>query len=329
MKIDDDRTPPPTRLVIATLAALQLTACAASAATVTLDQAIKELAPDYRARTPASGAASLGRRLLGDQPETNACFDGDQGTAAPSWSLVALRYGDVLDGRLSADFGGALAVAPAAGASSERSASVTLTDLVESRLSAVYLNASGACTGLFAEAGTSYVKVLTRAIRAGTIEVAAEQSTTAALSIDAAALGGASVSASSSSGRKLQGASLFFADYPECFSVVHDRKDCAGSAVGPGHACDLDACSFNVAALDTGGASWAGKLSCEGGAALDLGGALGAWGEAQKTAPGVAYNVRVLPGAWLGTVNIDLRRWVTRSESPDKCAAPGGAPHPG
>jgi hypothetical protein len=327
VKIDDDRTLSPTRLVIATLAALPLTACA-STATVTIDKAIKELAPDYRARTPATGSASLGRRLLGDQPETNACFDGDQGTAAPSWSKLLLRYGDVLDGKLRADFGPAVKVAPSLGVSSKRSANITLTDLVENRLSAVYMNASGACTSLFAETGTSYVKVLTRAIKAGTIEVEAEQVIAAALAVDAS-IGGASANASSSSGRKLQGTSLFFADFPECFSVVYQKKDCAGSAVGPGNVCDLDACSFNIAALDTGGGAWKGTLSCEGGAAIDLGGALGAWGKAQKTAPGVAYNVRVLKGASLGTVNIDLRRWVTRSESPDKCAAPGSAPHPG
>jgi hypothetical protein len=321
VKIDDDRTLSPTRLVIAMLAALPLTACA-SAATVTIDKAIKELAPDYRARTPANGSASLGRRLLGDQPETNACFDGDQGTAAPSWSMVALHYGDVLDGKLSADFGAAVKVAPSLSVSSKRSATITLTDLVESRLSAVYLNASGACTSLFAETGTSYVKVLTRAIKAGTIEVAAEQAIAATLSVGGSSLGGASMNASSGSGRKLQGTSLFFADFPECFSVVYQKRDCIGSAVGPGNVCDLDACSFNIAALDTIGAAWKGKLSCEGGAAIDLGGTLGEWGQAQKTAPGVAYNVRVLGGAGLGTVNIDLRRWVTRSESPDRCAAP-------
>jgi hypothetical protein len=328
VKIDDDRTLSPTRLVIAMLAALPLTACA-STTTVTIDKAIKELAPDYRARTPATGSASLGRRLLGDQPETNACFDGDQGTAAPSWSKLLLRYGDVLDGKLHADFGAAVKIAPSLGVSSKRSANITLTDLVESRLSAVYMNASGACTSLFAETGTSYVKVLTRAIKAGTIEVEAEQVIAAALAVDASSIGGASANASSSSGRKLQGTSLFFADFPECFSVVYQKKDCAGSAVGPGNVCDLDACSFNIAALDTGGAAWKGKLSCEGGAAIDLGGTLGEWGKAQKTAPGVAYNVRVLKGTGLGTVNIDLRRWVTRSESPDKCAAPGSAPHPG
>ncbi|WP_437994985.1 hypothetical protein WMF26_26660 [Sorangium sp. So ce185] len=328
MKIDDDRSRSPIRLAIAALAALPVAACA-STATVTLDKAIKDLAPDYRARTPASGAASLGRRLLGDQPETNACFDGDQGTAAPSWSKVTLHYGDVLDGKLSGDFGAAVKVAPSAGVSSKRSASITLTDLVESSLSAVYLDASGACTSLFAETGTSYVRVLTRAIKAGTLEVAAEEAVAATLAIDASSLGGTSVSASSTSGRRLQGTSLFFADYPECFSVVYQKRDCAGAAVGPGNVCDLDACSFNVAALDTAGAAWRGKLSCEGGASIDLGGTLGAWGKAQRTAPGVTYNVRVLKGAFLGTVNIDLRRWVTRSESPDKCAPPGSAPPPG
>lgn len=327
MKFDDKKTRSPIHLAIAVLAALPLTACA-SAATVTIDKAIKDLAPDYHARTPASGSASLGRRLLGDQPETNACFDGDQGTAAPSWSKVALHYEDALDGKLSADFGAAVKASSSAGVSAKRSASITLTDLVEDRLSAVYLNASGACTSLFAEPGTSYVKVLTRAIKAGTIEVAAEQAVAANLAIDAASIGGTSVGTSSASGHKLQGTSLFFADFPECFSVVYQKRDCAGSAVGPGNVCDLDACSFNIAALDTGSAAWKGKLSCEGGAAIDLGGALGEWGKAQKTAPGVAYNVRVLKGSGLGTVNIDLRRWVTRSESPDKCA-PGSAPHPG
>lgn len=324
MKMDHDRA----RLAVAMLAALSLTACA-GAATVTLDKAIKDIAPDYRARTPASGAASLGRRLLGDQPETNACFDGDPGTAAPSWSKVTLSYGDVLDGKLSADLGAAVKVSPSVSASSKRSARVTLTDLVESRLSAVYLNASGACTSSFAESGTSYVRVLTRSIRAGTIEVTADQAITTALQINVASIGGASANASSASGRAIQGTSLFFADFPECFSVGYQKKDCAGWAVGSGNVCDLDACSFTIAALDTGAAAWKGKLSCEGGSAVELSGTLGAWGKAQRTAPGVAYNVRVLKGAALGTVNIDLRRWVTRSEPPDKCAAPASGPHPG
>ena len=101
MKSTDDRALARGGLAIAALAALPLTACATTA-TVTLDRAVKDLAPDYRARTPASGAASLGRRLLGDQPETNACFDGDQGTAAPSWSRMTLSYEDMLDGKLRA-----------------------------------------------------------------------------------------------------------------------------------------------------------------------------------------------------------------------------------
>ena len=315
------------RIALAALAALPLVACA-STATVTLDKAVKDLAPDYRARTPASGAMSLGRRLLGDQPETNACFDGDQGVAAPSWSRMTLSYEDMLDGKLRADFGAVIKAAPSLSASSKRSASITLTDLVEDRLSAVYMNAGGACTSLFAEPGTSYVKVLTRAIKAGTIELSTEQAISSALEVDVAVIGGASTSASSSSSRKLQGASLFFADFAECFSVAYQKKDCGSSPVGPGRVCDLDACSFTVAALDTSTSSWTGKLSCEGGTGGDLGGTLGEWGKAQKTAPGVAYNVRVLKGASLGTVNIDLRRWVTRSEAPDKCASPGSAPHP-
>ncbi|APR88491.1 hypothetical protein A7982_13840 [Minicystis rosea] len=327
MNIDADKTLCWSRRALAPLAALSLTGCASSA-TVTLDKAIKEVAPDYRARAPASGVASLGRRLLGGQPETNACFDGDAGSAAPSWSKVALSYGDVLDGKLHADFGAAIKVAPSLGVSSKRSATITLTDLVEDKLSAIYLNASGACTSLFAEPGTSYARVLTRAIKAGTIEVAADQATTAGLQIDAGSIGGASVEAARTSGRKLQGTSLFFADFPECFSVFYQKKECANSPVGPGNVCDLEACSFNIAALDTVRAAWKGKLSCEGGAAIDLEGTLGEWGKAQKTAPGVTYNVRVLKGAALGTVSIDLRRWVTRSESPDKCLE-RSVPHPG
>ncbi len=154
MNIHADKTLARTRRALATLVALSVTGCASSA-TVTLDKAVKELAPDYHARTPASGVASLGRRLLGGQPETNACFDGDPGTAAPSWSKVALSYGDVLDGKLRADFSELVTVAPSLGTSAKRSATITLTDLVEDRLSTIYLNASGACTGMFAEPGTS------------------------------------------------------------------------------------------------------------------------------------------------------------------------------
>jgi hypothetical protein len=311
------------RVVLAALASLPLAACATTA-TITLDKAVREVAPSYRVRAPASGEGSLGRRLLGDAPETNACFDGDRATSAPSWSRLVLSYGDVLDGKLRADLGSAVKVSPSLSASSKRSASVTLTDLVEEKLSALYLDASGTCAGLFAEPGTRYVKVLTRAVKAGTIEMTADQDVTSALSIDIPGAAGASAGASSTSSRKLQGASLFIADFPECFSVAHEKKECAGSPVGPGHVCDLGSCSFHVAALDTGRALWKGKLSCEGGASIDLDGTLGAWGKAQKTAPGLVYNVRVLAGSGVGLVNVDVRRWITRSEAPEKCASGAG-----
>jgi hypothetical protein len=309
--------------LLAALPLLSLTACA-STTTVTLGQAVRDLAPDYRVRAPANSTADLGRRLLGDAPETNACFDGDPGAASPSWSAVTLTYADLLDGKVSADLGAAVKVSPSLRASANRSAAITLADLVEQRLSAVYLNPSGACAGLFAAPGTSYVKVLTRAIKAGSIEVKADQAITAGLQLDVASIGGVSTSGSTSSGKKLQGTSLFFADFPECLSVTYTKKDCADAPVGPGHVCDLESCSFTVAALDTGSGAWEGRLSCEGGGPPSFTGKLGEWGQAQKTAPGVAYNVRVLAGARLGTVSVDLRRWVTRSEAPEKCAPPPG-----
>ncbi len=132
VKIDDGRTPSPTRLVMATLLPLQLTACA-SVATVTLDQAIKELAPDYRARTPASGAASLDAVCSGTSPRptpASTVIRAPRRRAGPWWRCATATCSTAGS---SADFGGA-PVAPAAGASSERSASVTLTDLGASRL---------------------------------------------------------------------------------------------------------------------------------------------------------------------------------------------------
>lgn len=296
-----------------------LASCAPIASSVTIDMAVRDVAPGYRVRAPANGTPDLGRRLLGGQPETNACFEGDKGTAVPSWSRMTLSYEDVLDGKLSIDFGGALKVSPSLSASSKRSASITLTDFLEERLSGVYMNASGSCTELFAEPGTSYVKVLTRAIKAKTIEVTADQATAAALQIDVTAIGGASTNASTASGRKLSGASLFFTDYPECLSVAYQKKECANVPVGPGRGCDLDTCSLQVTALGAANAGWAGKLSCEGGSASDLEGTMATWGKARKTAPGVVYNARVLPGTGVGTVTVDLRRWVTRSEPPEKC----------
>jgi hypothetical protein len=99
VKIAADSTLSRGWLALAALAALSLGACAGTA-TMTIGQAIKEIAPDYRARAPATGSADLGRPLLADQPETNACFNGDPGTATPSWTRLVLSYGDVLDGKL-------------------------------------------------------------------------------------------------------------------------------------------------------------------------------------------------------------------------------------
>jgi hypothetical protein len=289
------------------------------------------MAPDYRFKAPASSEADLGRELRGGQPLTNACFDGDhkEGERPSSWSKLQATYDDVLTGELKADFGSTLKVPISGGAegSSKRSATVTLTNLLIDKLDGIYLNPRSACAtdaasrAEFGSPGGAFAKVITRAIKANTIDVKADAAVTGKLSLNLpqAAGVGASMGAGNTDSRTWNGVNLFIADYGECFKVTHQAQTCPNKPIGAGSSCDVQSCGFQVKTYDAQTTTVVGALSCQGDEKpSELTVPLGSWA-GEKTAPGVSYSVKVTNGQGLNSMNIELHIWNVLSVAPDKC----------
>jgi hypothetical protein len=296
-----------------------------------LAKSVRDMAPDYRFKAPASSEADLGRELRGGQPLTNACFDGDhkEGEPKSSWSKLQARYDDVLSGELKADFGSTLKVPVSGGAqgSSKQSATVTLTDLHIDQLQGVYLNPRSACAtdaatrAGFDAPGGAFVKVITRAIKAGSIDVKADSALTSKVSVDLqqAAGVGAITSSDNTDSRTWNGVNLFIADYGECFKVTHQTQTCSNKPIGAGSSCDVASCGFQVKTYDAKTTSVVGALSCQGDAKpSELTVPLGSWA-GEKTAPGVSYSVKVTNGQGLNSLNIELHIWNVLSVALDGC----------
>jgi hypothetical protein len=267
---------------------LCVSACAAAGG-AGLGGLLDDLAPGYRRKAPASGEAELGRRLLGDQVETNACFVGRE-AAAPlaSWSRGAVAYTSAFDARLTADFG---ATVQAEATTGPRSAvSVTLGDVEIVRLDSLFFDPAGGCAQVVDSA--DYLRgreatVLTRALRAGSIEITKSSAGGVGLRVNTARVGG-SIGSETERTTTWQGTRLFFADYPE--RVVVRRAEARERTVAVGQHVDLLACGFTLRAVQPEG--WEGDVSCQGGRTGALRANLGNFAT-WSSAPGVSYSARV------------------------------------
>lgn len=279
-------------------------ACAGGAG---LEQALSPVAPGFRASAPASGEAELGRHLVGDQPATNRCFDGTGATEAPVWDALEVRYTSATDAQLRADFGRTLTAE--AGGGPRGTIVVRLGDAAIHRLDELYVNPSAAC-GEFVQAG-GYLqgreeRVITRAIRAGAIEVRKETANAVGVRVNVAIVGGR-IAHRDETRVRWEGTDLYVARYAERVRVrrleVRDRRLAAGQslAIGP--------CALALRAVQAEG--WDGTLSCRGGERVDLTGPLGVFVN-WRSAPGVSYALFV-ERAGVALARVDAFQFVVQA----------------
>lgn len=293
-----------------------------------MQDAVRTMAPGYRPKAPASSDDELGRHLVGNQPATNACFAGDPTKESSSWNELKFTYKDVLDTEFSIDLGKVVQVPADVGikAASSRSATVILQDLAITKLNSLYINANSACVSnsqelaAFDRPGGAYMRVLTKAIRAGTVTLEESNEISGKLNVDVVKLGNASVGPKNQTSRTWNGASLFFADYSECFNVMHKRMTCSDVGVGSGDRCNQEPCTVTVNTVDPGtSTSWTATISCPGSPPQNLGvSESGGWVQYQAS-PGVTYNVRVQRNPPYVGVKVDFDRWIVASANDDAC----------
>lgn len=267
---------------------LTLSACT-SGGGAGLGGLLDDLAPGYRRKAPASGASELGRRLLGSQVETNACFLGREAAAPfPSWSRGSMEYESAFDARLTADFGGTIQAEASTGP--RTAVTVTLGDVAVVRLDSLFFDPAGGCAQVVDSADYltgREARVLTRALRAGSIEVTTATQGGVGLRVNTPRVGGVIASETERS-MAWQGTRLFFADYPE--RVLVRRADARDRTLAVGQHVDLGTCGFTLRAVQAGG--WEGDVSCQGGRTGSLRAPLGNFAT-WNSAPGVSYSARV------------------------------------
>jgi hypothetical protein len=206
-----------------------------------------------------------------------------------------------------------------------RGAKVTLSSLETESLDALYVDPSGACATddsqrrEFSSATGKFVRVLSQAMRAGTIEISEDADIKGQLGVDVANVGGASVEGDSSAGRTWTGTKIFFADFATCFNVKHETTACTNLAIGPGNTCDLTPCTFQATSLKSSEGTWGGTLSCPGYPPAPLEGTLGQW-IGKNTTAGVTYNVRLKSGSGINSINVEIDRWDMNAATSQNCS---------
>lgn len=278
-----------------------------------LTMAVKQAAPGFVVKQPALDNAELGRRRYDGQAVTNDCFVGTQDTTPyTSWASQTLSYSAGGGAQLQGDFGKTITVG--ASASGNRSVNVTLSGMSVAKLTALYFNAGSACATdavsrqRYSQPGGAVDAVVTRALQATNISITAASTVNVALNVKADALpvnGGANANGQSTS--SWQGANLFIASFIEKFKVTLRNAPACKISVGTGQTCNFDPCSFQIDSAGSDG-SFAGTLSCQGGATYPVASKPGTW-QGVNTQPGVSYSLRASVTEQVGIFAIDLLRW--------------------
>jgi len=275
-------------------------------------------------KPPAGADPTLGHRLLGDQPEVNKCFEGTEAELPPGgWERIETEYALSASGKVGVDFSSIVQFPLEVGGSvgGSKRVKIAFAQIREKKLSELYFNAAGNCADEYEAKKGGFASVITQALRAQSLEISGEDEIVAQIKVDVVKIGNAKAETQSGSKRVWTGASLFFADYPECVEVKLDAQLCEDKAVGPGNVCDLGKCSFQVNTMDQD-KKWNGTLSCQNGVAVDFAGSLGAWQAGKRVAPGVSYNMRVKSGgSGFGSVTIELRQWQVGTANAARCKA--------
>lgn len=295
-------------LPIAALAALALGSGCSS-----LAQVVREDAPGFVLKQPALGSAELGRRLLSGQAEVNACFLGNRSQEPlKSWSARTLTYDASGGGKLQADFGSTIQVG--AGASGSRQIKLTLRDMSVEKLESLYFDPKGPCAvddalrARYAAPEGVLDRVITRALRAGAIDITDTTGGAVNLTVKATAVPvGGGVDGKGQKQSSWQGAELYIAHFLEPVKVTLKAAPTCALAVNSGQSCDLAACSVKLDSVGPDGA-YGATLTCQDGSASPIPGKLGEW-EGQRAGAGVSYTLRVRKGEQLGVYQVEFFRW--------------------
>lgn len=253
-----------------------------------LQKAIGDLAPAYEPKRPATNEAELGRHMAGDQPATNRCFYGREAKETfKSWDRADLEYKYALHGDLKADFGATVKATATIGP--KTGVRVTLKDVSMERLDTVFFNADDQCNR-FVDAD-EYLRgkderVITRALRAQSIEIRKASETGIGLELDAKVE--ATIGSQTQSSASYSGAKLFVAHYLERLRVRRrEARDRVATPNGP--PIDLGTCGFTLTAIQSAG--WEGRIDCQGGSRAVKGPINGF--DNWNSGSGVTYAVRV------------------------------------
>lgn len=264
-------------------------------------------APGYKPKTPASNDAELGKHMVGKQPSSNACFDGDlESEFFSSWSSRTLTYNHALHSDVKADFGDTIKMT--VGGSKKTKIFVKLRNVQMQRLKNLFYNPKLGCELNIGE--SIEMNVLTRVLRADTISIKKESEGGIGLSVDTSKVSG-KIGLDSDGASVWKGESLFFGH-----RIEKVRVTCTGidRDLATGQGCDLNACTFVLDAIDKN--LWSGTLSCRGlGNSSDsnhLQGKVGKWVSVMVGA-GVSYSVLVDKRTGVGLGHVQILRYVTKT----------------
>ncbi|MEJ2679139.1 MAG: hypothetical protein P8174_08705 [Gemmatimonadota bacterium] len=194
--------------------------CAHAGGGAGLDRGVRDLAPSYVAMQPAAADPALGRRLVNGQPEVNRCFLGDTLVENhPGADSVRIDYASGADAALRADFGPLVTVGGAAAATGR--VHIVLADVTLTRLDRLFFDGAGSCAGLGAtELGAQWEhRVVTRALKAGSVSIGWQSGASGALGLIVGEAGG-SVRESTQHDVAYAGTNVYFAYYPERVQVT-------------------------------------------------------------------------------------------------------------
>lgn len=154
-------------------------------------------------------------------------------------------------------------------------------------------------------------QVLTRALKAESLDLAEGHAGQAGLTVNYNKIGG-HLAGTVADTSHWEGLGLYFAQYAE--PIVVRRTDAPAASLVAGQSVQLGDCSFLLEAV--GDTVWDGTVSCMSGQRWPLHGQkLGLYAVA-ATAPGVSYVVRVQRGSGVALGDVDFHRFNAVSERP-------------
>ncbi|MEJ2216183.1 MAG: hypothetical protein P8099_06165 [Gemmatimonadota bacterium] len=284
-----------------------LTACAHAGGVAGLNRGVRDFAPSYVASQPATADPALGRRLVNGQPEVNRCFLGDTlRQRYPGPDAVRIDYASGADARLNADFGPLITVA--GNGARTGGVRIELANVTLVRLNQLFFDGAGSCASMGATrlGAQSVHRVVTRALKAGSVRIDWQSARSGSLRLDVRRAGGGVVD-STQHDVSYAGTNVYFAYYPERVQVT--RTGVAGDTTGVGETVDVGPCGFTLSAVQD---RWQGRLACRGGTWFDLAGDAGDY-DGANVSPGVSYSVRVRQGAEVAQGLVDVWRYEVRT----------------